>query len=117
MWNLSIFGDTDIGIRPYRLLNKRRSVEPEQQMRHLCVKNVMKYLQQVVDEESSSIAGAKRIPDLPLSKADDVFDAAFASMLTQLYVSAPKRAQKLTVSTIYNRQQVTCLECIRILSA
>ncbi|ETP28117.1 hypothetical protein F442_22597 [Phytophthora nicotianae P10297] len=103
LWNLWFFGDKDVGIRPYRLLNKQYDILPQHQMRYTRVRIVMEHLEQLAKEAQLFPSGLTSVSMLEIPAADEVFDTSFAMMLSKLYTRAPKRAEDLSCGTLYNR--------------
>ncbi|KAF4144331.1 hypothetical protein GN958_ATG01933 [Phytophthora infestans] len=103
MWNLWFFGDRGAKIRPYRQLSKQHDVSAAHRMRHSRVSIVMEYLEQLAKETTALPAEVTRISDLQIPTADKVFDAAFSTMMSNLYTTIPKRAEELSCGTLYNR--------------
>jgi hypothetical protein len=101
MWDLWFFGDHCTGIRPFRLLNKRVELRPQDYMKHTRAKQVMEHCVSLA-KELELIEPTTYIGDLVLARSDSVFETVYNELLKRLYGDNGRRTEEICYGRIYN---------------
>ena len=105
MWRLWLFGNTALGVRPYRLLRSQHDIKKvgTDRAQYSRAKNIMEFVQKVVIDEHFMPENVANISLLTEPQSDTVFNSVFEHLRTQNFFAKENvRARELSYGTMYN---------------
>ena len=105
IWDLWYFGNADIGIRPYKLINSSVDlISSVQRMKFSRAKKVIKFVEDIIFDKNPNLSRSEGVSKWTMEKNDTLFEAAYSACIHIFYpVSSPVRAIDVCYGTLYNR--------------
>ena len=103
IWDMWFYGNTELGIRSYKLLVKRVDIKKKDNMKHTRARQVIAFSEALVLENNMLPPGVVSISKMTLTQNDRVFERAYSVVIEKLYHRKPtRRVEEICYGGVFN---------------